>query len=545
MPAKNDRNFRSKRPTTPRRPPRSQRLSDALISHATPSFQAWHIAEPRLIFANSQTCEDPKTGLTIFGPAAIDSGPRTTIRLGVIGTGETVQALKNWIRRGESKITPGLNARGKPYDSILFPDFPGFNLDSPYQCEVQIDDRFCKELTQSEISTCLQNADFQTRTASLVSLVSERLCALADKDPQPDVVICAMPADVENACGPGARDGKPTKLVLSPLLRAERKIRKQAARTGQMVLDLFDLDRDIPGNTPPHAFRDFHNALKAHAMRAKLPTQLVWESTLRGARDNQDAATTAWNFFTALYYKAGNMPWELQFSVPRTCFVGITFYRESPDPDSPIRTCLAQAFSESGEGLVLKGEPVTWDKERDRKPHLTAKDAELILQRVIDLYETHFDGPPHRVVIHKTSRYWPEELAGFKAALGDIHSYDFLALERRGIRFLRLGEQPPIRGTVIELGRRDYLIYTHGYIPYLRVYPGMRIPNPLEVVEHYGDSSAERVCAEILALTKLNWNTCAFASSDPVTIAFSRQVATIIKELPNDIQPLTKYRFYM
>ena len=110
---------------------------------------------------------------------------------------------------------------------------------------------------------------------------------------------------------------------------------------------------------------------------------------------------------------------------------------------------------------------------------------------------------------------------------------------------MRLGKEPPVRGTVIELGRRDYLVYTRGYIPFLRAYPGMRIPNPLEVVEHHGDSSAEKVCAEILALTKLNWNTCAFASADPVTIAFSKQVATIIKELPDDIQPLTKYRFYM
>jgi hypothetical protein len=73
----------------------------------------------------------------------------------------------------------------------------------------------------------------------------------------------------------------------------------------------------------------------------------------------------------------------------------------------------------------------------------------------------------------------------------------------------------------------------------------MRIPNPLEVVEHFGDSSAERVCSEILALTKLNWNTCKFSSADPITTSFSRQVATILKELPEDVVPATKYRFYM
>ena len=69
-------------------------LSHALISQAAPSFNAWHIAEPRLIFAGSQLCEDPKTGLTIYGPAALDSGPRNTIRLGVIGSGEMIPGIE-------------------------------------------------------------------------------------------------------------------------------------------------------------------------------------------------------------------------------------------------------------------------------------------------------------------------------------------------------------------------------------------------------------------------------------------------------------------
>jgi len=33
---------------------------------------------------------------------------------------------------------------------------------------------------------------------------------------------------------------------------------------------------------------------------------------------------------------------------------------------------------------------------------------------------------------------------------------------------------------------------------------------PLEIPEHHGDSSAERICNEILAFTKLNWSTCSF-----------------------------------
>lgn len=80
---------------------------------------------------------------------------------------------------------------------------------------------------------------------------------------------------------------------------------------------------------------------------------------------------------------------------------------------------------------------------------------------------------------------------------------------------------------------------------YLRSYPGKRIPRPLGVIEHHGDSPAVTVCQEILALTKLNWNSCAFGSGIPITIRFARDVGKILTELPKDFQPVTKYKFYM
>jgi hypothetical protein len=110
---------------------------------------------------------------------------------------------------------------------------------------------------------------------------------------------------------------------------------------------------------------------------------------------------------------------------------------------------------------------------------------------------------------------------------------------------MRVGKKPPLRGTVIILSARNYLMYTLGYIPYFRDYPGMRIPQPIEVVEHHGTSPAQDVCREILALTKLNWNSCAFASSVPITIRFARDVGRILTELPKGIEPKTKYKFYI
>lgn len=529
---------------SPKRRRSGSDLLEQLLRDTEQSFHSWHVEEPPLVFAGRQTCEDPKTGIAIFGPAGLDRSARPTIRLGVVGTGESIQMLKNWIQEARHPIRAGCNKVGKPYDTLLAPTFPGFDAESPFQCSIDIADAHCETLTQASIQSALNDPRFPIRVQNMVRLVTDRLHVLAGKEPQPDIVVCAMPKEVEAACGPDARAQGRKRIFLTKAQRKARQIEKRDQRRGQLHLNFGDEEEDQrPAESRFH--QDFHNSLKAHAMATDLPTQLLWDSTLRRSRGTQDPATVAWNFFTAVYYKAGNVPWELPFPTGGTCFVGVTFYREGPDPDAPTRTCLAQAFSETGEGIVLRGDPVTWDKERDRRPHLNRDAAKKLLQLVLDTYHRQFHVAPRRVVVHKTSRYWDDERQGFMDALQGVPSHDLLAIERRGIRFFRLGAEPPVRGTVVQLGARNYLIFTRGYVPFLRAYPGMRVPNPLEVVEHFGDSAADRVCSEILALTKLNWNTSAFASADPITIGFSRDVARIIKELPDGVQPHYKYRFYM
>jgi hypothetical protein len=81
--------------------------------------------------------------------------------------------------------------------------------------------------------------------------------------------------------------------------------------------------------------------------------------------------------------------------------------------------------------------------------------------------------------------------------------------------------------------------------PDLRTYPGARVPRPLEILEHHGDSPWSVVLEEVLALTKLNWNTAAFACSDPITTAFARRVGQIVAELPRGYPLKAEYRFYM
>jgi hypothetical protein len=150
------------------------------------------------------------------------------------------------------------------------------------------------------------------------------------------------------------------------------------------------------------------------------------------------------------------------------------------------------------------------------------------------------------VVVHKWQRYTPEEQQGFQeAATAKVSTVDLVAFSDRQIRFFRAGQEPPIRGTMIQLGQSNCLLYTRGYVPYLSVYPGMRVPRPIEILEHHGSSSLTQLCQEILALTKLDWNTAAFSGKEPITTAFAEDVGGILSELPNGVVPKPQYRFYM
>ena len=114
-----------------------------------------------------------------------------------------------------------------------------------------------------------------------------------------------------------------------------------------------------------------------------------------------------------------------------------------------------------------------------------------------------------------------------------------------GIRFFRAGQHPTLRGTLIQLTPKNAILFTRGFVPYLGEYPGMRVPRPIEFVEHFGSASMSQLATEILTLTKMDWNSAMFAGKEPITTAFSEDVGHILAELPAGAEPRPQYRFYM
>ena len=64
-------------------------------------------------------------------------------------------------------------------------------------------------------------------------------------------------------------------------------------------------------------------------------------------------------------------------------------------------------------------------------------------------------------------------------------------------------------------------------------------------MENHGDSGPRELAAEILALTKMNVNNAAFADGTPITLAFSRMVSDVLRQVGPEMPVRSEYAFYM
>ena len=513
-----------------RRKPVPDAASVLAASHA-PRFTALHLREPLLQFGSGQQAVDPKAGLSLFGPEDLGRADRgTLIRIGIIGTGDLIDLARAWIERSRSKIVPvrkvldeNRNVFFKTMDPRVFTPFPG--LKTAFRADFVLNEDLIQTLTQQDVLPIERARTFEPRLKLLVDVIVQKLRVLADKTTAPHVVIIALPTRLR-------------KLVTVPSRHRHEKATPTAKPKSQRSLfELLQVSEEGQEDPFPAVF---HHSLKARAMTVGFPTQLIWQQTLEG-HALEDEATRAWNFWTSVYYKGGGTPWRVMGLPKGTCYVGLAFYKDRKD--QTLRSCLAQAFSDQGEGVVLRSEPFKWTGSRS--PHLPKDIAANLIERVLEAYDAHVLHPPSRVVVHKWQRYWADERTGFEEALSKVASFDLVAFSDRGIRLFRAGQHPPMRGTLIQLAPHNAILFTRGFVPYLGEYPGMRVPRPLEIVEHFGSASMSQLATEILALTKMDWNSAIFAGKEPITTAFSEDVGHILAEFPAGAEPRPQYRFYM
>ena len=469
---------------------------------AAPTMRIGYSQEPTVRFAGRREHEDPRVGLHVYGPVSLDR-PSThpcTINVGFVGTAQTVSSARAWIESC---------ADGVPGDDNLNISFPGFTTDFGFRSSLSLDDLWTEVITQHDLRSITGHRLRKDKFQAAVDLLEDKIRLLAQKDRRPDYVVLALPEDLESYTSVDFRE---------------------------------------KGGGAVH--RDLRRAFKASVMKHGLPTQVLRTRVTEAgpkARNVDHRSKCAWNFFTALYYKAGGIPWAPVGLRPGTCFVGVSFYRPLRPSSGTIRTSVAQAFDEHGDGLSLRGPDFHWDERQQhgKAPHLDRDTAYELVSLVLRRYQDERKQAPERVVVYKTSRFWPEEADGFQQALSCVNSFDLISVAPTSeFRLLRTGQYPPLRGARFQVGDHWFL-YTTGYMPCTEGYPHGHVPSPLQITDHRGDTPVETLVDEILILTKMNWNSAELDGLMPITLRFSRKVGEIMKEIPVDEDPRPLYKFYM
>lgn len=479
-----------------------------------------HVNEPPLEFGGGLRHPDIRFGLMDYGPfdTAMEGAPKR-IRLGIVGSAETVEGTARWIERCAGGI-PAKESR----QPNLFPPFPGLGADESFRCDMVSSDELQRVLPAKEIARLAAVPGQREMTRAVVDTIANEIAALSERMVKPDVVLVALPIEI-----------------------IERTYNARNVPSGEETEE-----------TEAGAQLDFRGMLKAACMQVRVPIQLMWPTTfdpsfkiprkLKEASDRrtQDSATIAWNLLTAIYYKAGGLPWRLARDARqlRTSFVGLSFYRSVGGEHVHTSTC--QMFDERGEGLILRGGRMV-ESEEDRKPHLTAEDAYELLRNSLRVFRDQHGHWPARVVLHKSSKFDRNELEGFHKAIDerDIDYADFVWVQKTMTRLYRLGAYPPLRGSLLRFDKDEALLYTRGSIEFFRTYPGMYVPRPLMLRCQALGQPLQHIAEEMLALTKMNWNNTQFDNGLPITIAAARHVGEVLKYVGEDQAIAPRYSFYM
>lgn len=149
--------------------------------------------------------------------------------------------------------------------------------------------------------------------------------------------------------------------------------------------------------------------------------------------------------------------------------------------------------------------------------------------------------------MHKSSYFDQGELDGFQSALASlgISEADFMSLAPSHIKLSRIGDYPPLRGTLLALAPDDLVLYTKGSVEFFQTWPGMHVPSPRRIKIALANETPRFLAQEILALSKMNWNNTQFDGSEPITLRAARQVSKVLRYCPEEQHPETRYSFYM
>src|SRR5439155_26982478 len=150
------------------------------------------------------------------------------------------------------------------------------------------------------------------------------------------------------------------------------------------------------------------------------------------------------------------------------------------------------------------------------------------------------------MIIHGQTRFNREEWIGFRDSLNSRSKVVGVRIrDDKNLKLYRKTDNPVLRGIVYIPKQRRAFLWTRGWTPRLRTYPGMEVPNPLSVEICQGEADIQTVLADVLALTKLNYNTCRYGDGKPITLKFANAVGEVLTAGPVSGAPPLPFMYYI
>ena len=280
----------------------------------------------------------------------------------------------------------------------------------------------------------------------LVELFDGRISSLFGDDSPDCIIVCIKPelGDLRVA-NPG----------LSPEERRALEILRAEEESDQLALfqpspDELRAAEALYTMADDLLFRTFYRAIKARTMMydEAVPIQILRRDTIDRPDDKgQSYATRAWNIATSIYYKARGIPWRPTDLPRNVCFVGISFHHMKKRSGHLVYASVAQAYSTDVQPFASRARISSMISGATGSLISTTSQAKNLLDDVLFQYGERAGVMPDRVVIHKTTTYQPEEIAGFKAAAKDrVAVIDYVWMRSTAFRMVRKGFEEPWRG---------------------------------------------------------------------------------------------------
>ena len=308
---------------------------------------------------------------------------------------------------------------------------------------------------------------------------------------------------------------------------------------------------------------DLHDHIKGITATRGIPSQILLESKALAYRCR---ASVLWRLGIAVYAKAGGLPWKLVNSSPDTAFIGLSYaLRNNDNGGSRFVTCCSQVFDSDGTGLEF----LTYEADEilvERgNPFLTRAQMRRVMARSLALYQQRHGGScPKILTVHKSTEFKPDEVEGCFDAWPSVEALDLIQVQDdvawKGIRLEKPkllmstkgvpAAYPCVRGTSIQLGGREILLWTQGdasaAVGGKHFYKeGKGIPSPLLLRRFAGHGGWDDKCLAILGLTKMDWNNDSLYDRLPVTLGFAKVLARVVKRMPNLSPRPYQFRFFM